>query len=89
MAVNDGHNVSSSLRRKVVIDTDAGLDDAQAILLALAHRDELDVVAITTVHGNVDVHQVTKNVFRLLKVAERLDVRTSLKKPRFAALSLR
>ena len=61
-------------RRKVVIDTDAGLDDAQAILMTLAHCHDVDVVAITTVHGNVGVHQVTRNVLRLLKAAKRLDV---------------
>ena len=66
-------------RRKVVIDTDAGLDDAQAILMTLAHCHDVDVVAITTVHGNVDVHQVTRNVFRLLKAAKRLDVSDALR----------
>ena len=36
---------SGPIRRKIVIDTDAGLDDAQAILMALA-SDNVDVVAI-------------------------------------------
>jgi purine nucleosidase len=50
---------------KVIIDTDPGVDDALAILLALASP-ELDVVGITTVCGNVPVGQGTKNLFRLL-----------------------
>ncbi|MBS0169215.1 MAG: nucleoside hydrolase [Nitrospira sp.] len=50
---------------KVIIDTDPGVDDALAILLALASP-ELDVVGITTVCGNVPVGQGTKNLFRVL-----------------------
>lgn len=61
------------IRRKIVIDTDAGLDDAQAILMALA-SDNVDVVAITTVLGNTTAPQVANNVLRILKVADRLDV---------------
>ena len=60
-------------RRLFVIDCDAGLDDAQAILMALATPD-VEVVAITTTHGNVGVDQVCRNVLRLLKHAGRLDV---------------
>ena len=41
--------------RKIIIDTDPGIDDALAILLALSAREELDVLALTTVNGNVDV----------------------------------
>ena len=52
---------------KVIIDTDPGVDDALAILLALASP-ELDVVGITTVCGNVPVGQGTKNLFRLLNL---------------------
>jgi hypothetical protein len=59
--------------RKIVIDTDAGLDDAQAILMALA-SDNVDVVAITTVLGNTTAPQVANNVLRILKMADRLDV---------------
>jgi inosine-uridine nucleoside N-ribohydrolase len=42
--------------RKIIIDTDAGLDDAQAILMALA-SDDVEVVAITTVMGNTGAHR--------------------------------
>ena len=59
----------------MVIDADAGVDDAQAILMALAYPHELDVVAITTVHGNSSCENTTCNVLRLLEVAKRLDVR--------------
>ena len=51
--------------RRVIIDTDPGVDDALAILLAL-RSPELEVVAITTVCGNVPVEQGTQNLFRIL-----------------------
>jgi len=43
-------------RTRVVIDTDPGVDDAVAILLALASP-EIDVVALTTVAGNVSLEK--------------------------------
>ncbi|TLY29454.1 MAG: nucleoside hydrolase [Nitrospirae bacterium] len=52
-------------KQRVVIDTDPGVDDALAILLAL-RSPELEVVAITTVCGNVPVEQATQNLFRVL-----------------------
>jgi inosine-uridine nucleoside N-ribohydrolase len=58
---------------RVVIDTDPGVDDAVAILLALA-SEELDVLALTTVNGNVDVERTTLNARRLLSLARRPDV---------------
>src|SRR5919197_995868 len=49
----------------VLIDTDPGIDDALALLVALSSP-EISVEAITTVAGNVRVEQGTINVFRLL-----------------------
>lgn len=60
--------------QKIIIDTDPGIDDALAILLALAAKDELDVLALTTVNGNVGVEQVTKNAFKILEIAGRTDI---------------
>ena len=60
-------------RTRLVIDTDPGVDDAVAILLALA-SEELDVVAITTVAGNVGVAKTTLNARRLVQLAQRPDV---------------
>ena len=61
-------------RIKVLIDTDAGIDDAQAILILLHKRYNVNVVGITTCHGNASVDQVRLNVLRLLNEANRLDV---------------
>lgn len=55
---------------RLVIDTDAGVDDAQAIIMALTHPD-VTVEAITTVTGNVHVDKVTANVFTTLEVVGR------------------
>ena len=60
-------------RTRVIIDTDPGVDDAVAILLALA-SEELDVVAITSVAGNVGIDETTLNARRLVDLAQRADV---------------
>ncbi|MCA1552851.1 MAG: nucleoside hydrolase, partial [Chloroflexi bacterium] len=56
----------------IIIDTDPGIDDAMAILLAL-RAPELDVRALTVVHGNSTVEQCTRNARRVLNVAGRCD----------------
>jgi purine nucleosidase len=53
--------------RKLIIDTDAGVDDSQAILMALAHP-TTTISAITMVTGNVHVRAVAQNVPRILDV---------------------
>ena len=60
-------------RTRVIIDTDPGVDDAVAILLALASP-ELDVLALTTVAGNVGLEGTTLNARRLVSLAGRPDV---------------
>ena len=51
--------------KRVIIDTDPGIDDALALILAL-HSPELSVEAITTVSGNVHVDLCVRNTFRTL-----------------------
>ena len=53
------------MARPVLIDTDAGVDDALALILAL-RSPEISVKAITTVAGNVEVGKCTRNVFTIL-----------------------
>ncbi|MGQ9849216.1 MAG: nucleoside hydrolase [Aggregatilineaceae bacterium] len=52
---------------RLIIDTDAGVDDAQAILMALAHPG-VTVEAITAVTGNTHVDWVIRNVFTVLSL---------------------
>ncbi|GLE06149.1 hypothetical protein PINS_up015360 [Pythium insidiosum] len=47
---------------RVIIDTDAGVDDAVAVLMTLHGFPRDAVVGITTVFGNVDLHQANHNV---------------------------
>jgi purine nucleosidase len=54
----------------LVIDTDAGVDDAFALMLALASS-RAHPLAITTVHGNVPVRQATQNVCLIQDVMGR------------------
>jgi uridine nucleosidase len=42
------------MRRKILIDTDPGIDDAMAILMALG-ASSLEVIGLTTVYGNHEV----------------------------------
>ncbi len=55
---------------KLIIDTDAGVDDAQAIMLALSDP-EVDALAITTLTGNVHIRQVNPNVLTILEIMKR------------------
>jgi purine nucleosidase len=60
--------------RKIIIDTDPGQDDAFAILFALGSPNELDVVGITTVGGNVPLARTTTNALKVAELAGRPDV---------------
>jgi len=53
---------------KVVLDMDPGVDDAIALLLAL-NNPELEVVAVTTVSGNVNVGKATSNALRIIEAS--------------------
>ena len=61
--------------RKIIIDTDPGQDDAVAILLALASPEELEVLGIVAVAGNVPLAVTQKNVRIVCELAGRPDVR--------------
>ena len=59
--------------QRVIIDTDPGVDDAFAILLAL-NSPELKVEALTVVPGNVEAPQGLENALRIVSLARRCDV---------------
>ncbi len=58
---------------RIILDTDPGIDDALALFLALASP-EVTLEAVTTVQGNVDVQQTTRNALTLLSLAGRTDI---------------
>ncbi len=53
--------------KRLVIDTDPGVDDAHALLLALSHP-MVKVEAITTVAGNVSLEKTTRNALTVLEL---------------------
>jgi len=55
--------------KRIVIDCDPGIDDAQAIMMAHMHPN-IKIEAITSVAGNVGVEKTTKNVLKILKVLD-------------------
>lgn len=61
------------MAKKVIIDTDPGVDDAMAIFFAL-QSPELDVIGLTTIFGNVHTTLATTNALRLLEIAGRTDI---------------
>ena len=60
--------------RPLIIDTDPGKDDAVAILLALAARESLEVLMLSTVGGNVALEHTEANARRLCEAVGRTDL---------------
>jgi purine nucleosidase len=61
--------------RRIIIDTDPGQDDAVAILLALASPEEIEVLGITAVAGNVPLTLTARNARIVCELAGRPDIR--------------
>lgn len=61
--------------RKIIIDTDPGQDDAIAILLALASPEEIEVLGITAVAGNVPLTLTERNARIVCELAGKPDTR--------------
>ena len=62
------------MTRKIIIDCDPGQDDAVALFLALASADELDLLGITAVAGNVPLELTQRNARQMCDIAGRSDV---------------
>ena len=61
--------------RKIIIDTDPGQDDAVAILLALASPEDIEVLGVTAVAGNVPLPLTQKNARIVCELAGMPDMR--------------
>ena len=61
-------------RRRIITDTDPGLDDAVAILLALAAPEELEVAGVVAVAGNLPLALTERNARRICELAGRRDI---------------
>jgi purine nucleosidase len=62
-------------RRKIIIDTDPGQDDAAAIMLAFGSPDEIEVLGITTVAGNVPLALTSRNARIVCELCDRREVK--------------
>ncbi|XP_053563683.1 uncharacterized protein LOC128654051 isoform X2 [Bombina bombina] len=60
-------------KRKLLIDVDCGIDDAQALMIALASP-EAEVLGITCCFGNATIDHVCKNVLRVLQVCNKMEI---------------
>lgn len=60
-------------KRKIIIDCDPGIDDALALITAIK-SEELEILGITTVCGNVESFDGARNALRVLNLLDRLDI---------------
>jgi inosine-uridine nucleoside N-ribohydrolase len=63
----------SAVATPILVDCDPGHDDAMALLLALGSP-EVELLGVTTVHGNQTLARTTENALRVLELAGRTDV---------------
>ncbi|KAJ8253507.1 hypothetical protein GJAV_G00213920 [Gymnothorax javanicus] len=63
----------TAMVRKLLVDVDCGVDDAQAIMMALAAPD-VQILGITCVSGNTTVDNVCKNSLRVLDACQKLEI---------------
>ena len=62
------------MKRKIIITSDPGQDQAAAIFMFLGRRDMFDVLAIVATAGNIDMSHTEKNCRKLLELAGRRDI---------------
>jgi purine nucleosidase len=68
--MNEGEK---SLKKKVMLFVDTGIDDAVALIYALLHP-QIDVVGIVSGYGNVEQEKVLRNVYYILNLAKREEI---------------
>lgn len=62
------------MKKPVWIDSDAGIDDAMALILA-TKLDSIDIVGVSAVAGNAELTQTFRNVRNILALAGRADIK--------------
>jgi purine nucleosidase len=70
---NDRGTAGGGAPSRVIIDTDPGVDDAFALLLAM-RSPELKIEGITPVAGNVPLELTLPNALRMVEIAGRTDI---------------
>ncbi|MFA9462871.1 MAG: nucleoside hydrolase [Velocimicrobium sp.] len=61
-------------KRNIIMDCDPGIDDAIALIFAIANDDKLNILGISTVAGNLSSDVVTNNALALTEVLGRSDI---------------
>ena len=61
------------IKKKIIIDTDPGQDDAVALLLALASK-ELEILGVTCVAGNVPLSLTSENARKILELTRYTEI---------------
>ncbi len=61
-------------KKPIIFDCDPGLDDAIALFMAMASPDQIEILALTTVAGNVPVSSTTRNARMICDIAKREDI---------------
>ncbi|XP_059819865.1 nucleoside hydrolase-like isoform X1 [Hypanus sabinus] len=60
-------------KKLLILDIDVGVDDAQAMTLALS-APNVEILGITCTHGNTSIENVCRNVLRVLKLCNRMEI---------------
>lgn len=61
--------------KKIILDCDPGQDDAVALALAMAAKDEIEILGVTTVAGNVPLNLTQRNARIMCEMCHRSDVK--------------
>ena len=61
--------------KKIILDCDPGQDDAVALALAMAAKDEIEIIGVTTVAGNVPLNLTQRNARIMCEICHRSDVK--------------
>lgn len=61
-------------RRKIIIDTDPGQDDAAAIMLAFGSPEEIEILGLCAVAGNVPLKLTSRNIRIICELCGRTDI---------------
>jgi len=61
-------------RQRIIIDCDPGQDDAVALFLAMASPEELEILGITAVAGNVPLDLTQRNIRIMCDIAGRREI---------------
>lgn len=70
--LNGGQDMAE--RRKIIIDTDPGQDDAAAIMLAFASPEEIEILGLCAVAGNVPLKLTSRNIRIICELCGRTDI---------------